>query len=120
MYRCPVCGYDQLRFPPDDSTICPSCGTQFGYSDANTSYEQLRAEWLLNGAHWQSNVIHPPQNWNANSQLARLNQELVTASQVHISGVIVQPGQARIRSRRIVLFGTIADAVSYNQQSVHA
>jgi hypothetical protein len=50
MYLCPVCGYDRLEDPPGTFTICPSCGTEFGYDDAFASHAELRAKWLQNGA----------------------------------------------------------------------
>ena len=28
MYTCPVCGYAALKYPPEDFTICPSCGSR--------------------------------------------------------------------------------------------
>lgn len=72
MYTCPVCGYNRLRYPPDDYTICPSCGTQFGYTDANVSHAQLLREWLLRGHPWHSNVTPPPPGWNYLKQLENL------------------------------------------------
>jgi hypothetical protein len=54
-YTCPVCYYDKLDDPPDHSfEICPSCGTEFGYTDFNTSHEQLRNEWVAGGKKWWS------------------------------------------------------------------
>src|ERR1017187_7282190 len=46
MYLCSVCGYDRLEDPPKNFTICPSCGTEFGYDDAFASHAELRAKWL--------------------------------------------------------------------------
>jgi hypothetical protein len=69
MNTCPVCGYDRLQYPPDDHNICPSCGTQFGYTDAGVSHDELFSEWLLGGAHWQSRVIQPPPDWNRYEQI---------------------------------------------------
>jgi len=54
-HTCPVCGFAELTQPPYDSTgcasfeICPSCGTEFGYHDANKSHEELRRRWLAAG-----------------------------------------------------------------------
>ena len=71
MYVCPVCSYNRLRYPPEEGgVICPSCGTQFGYTDAGVSHDQLFAEWLEGGALWQSKVVPPPPGWNAFQQLA--------------------------------------------------
>ena len=43
MYTCPVCAYAALIYPPEDFTICPSCGTDFGYHDSNKTNAELRA-----------------------------------------------------------------------------
>jgi hypothetical protein len=65
---CPVCGY-RLRRPASDCDICPSCGTQFGYSDSGRTHDQLRDLWIERGANWHS-CVHPvPRGWNAELQL---------------------------------------------------
>ncbi|SRR6266540_2730000 len=92
MYICPVCGYNNLRYPPRDETICPSCYTEFGYDDATRSHAALRAEWLANGAHWQgANVMQPPPGWNAYEQLANLEpkptSETTSSTPVHVHWV---------------------------------
>ena len=69
MNMCPVCAYNGLRRPADDDIICPSCGTQFGYTDARTSHAELRKRWLDRGAHWYSRVTPQPHEWNAYTQL---------------------------------------------------
>lgn len=58
-HTCPVCGYNRLVAPPEEGTICPSCGTQFGYHDFAFSHAELRAHWLANGARWWSKNILP-------------------------------------------------------------
>jgi hypothetical protein len=68
---CPVCGY-AMQDPPRDYNICPSCGTEFGVSDANSSIEALRLAWIATGAHWWSTTEPKPENWNAAIQLAGL------------------------------------------------
>ena len=68
-YPCPVCGYSELERPPIDDTICPSCGTQFGYDDHVKSWDELRVEWIQHGAKWFSDYIRPPQNWNTYMQI---------------------------------------------------
>jgi hypothetical protein len=70
-YLCPVCGYTKLISPPKDYTICPSCGTEFGYDDFTTTYDELRAAWLAAGAPWFSRHTAPPPNWNPITQLLR-------------------------------------------------
>jgi hypothetical protein len=67
--NCPVCGYGMDR-PPADFNICPSCETEFGYSDSGTHYDELRMAWLEDGAPWRSAVVSKPDGWNGYVQLA--------------------------------------------------
>jgi hypothetical protein len=67
-YLCPVCGFE-MREPPRDFAICPSCGTEFGYDDAKRSHLDLRLEWMRAGTPWFSTNTHPPFQWNAWAQL---------------------------------------------------
>lgn len=72
-YRCKMCGYDQMPFPPNRHNICPCCGIEYGVDDALDSYEKLRDDWLLAGAPWFS-TLEPyvrPLDWNAWDQLDR-------------------------------------------------
>jgi len=69
MYTCPVCAYPRLRYTPTDFTICPCCGTEFGYHDASRTFEQLRFDWISAGLLWHSRVIQPPPNWSGVEQL---------------------------------------------------
>lgn len=72
---CPVCGYADLSEPAYDDDgcasfeICPSCGTEFGYDDANKSVETLRQEWLAGGARRWSKEVHLPVDWSGVKQL---------------------------------------------------
>src|ERR1700678_4028583 len=65
-FTCPVCGFTGLTEAPYDEhgcasfEICPSCGTEFGYDDANRSHEDLRKAWLAAGKTWWSQTIKPP------------------------------------------------------------
>jgi len=68
-YTCPVCGFSDLPEPPANFSICPSCGTEFGYDDAKTSYAHLRQEWIIAGAPWFSRARRPSQQWNPWLQL---------------------------------------------------
>jgi hypothetical protein len=68
-YKCPVCGYMDLPEPPVNFSICPSCGTEFGYDDASRSYPALREEWVSSGAPWFSRARAAPPDWNAWWQL---------------------------------------------------
>jgi hypothetical protein len=72
-YHCPVCGYPDLVNPPIDFNICPSCGTEFGYSDSGTTFQNLRINWIKRGAHWSSDVDNIPPNWNPYQQLISFN-----------------------------------------------
>ena len=70
-YRCKMCGYNQMPFPPNRHNICPCCGIEYGVDDAVESFENLRNDWLRNGAPWFSTLdpfVRPP-NWNAWDQL---------------------------------------------------
>jgi len=58
-----------MAYPPEDYNICPSCGTEFGYDDAALSHEELRAEWLEEGASWWSPAQPPPPGWDGITQL---------------------------------------------------
>jgi hypothetical protein len=73
-YTCPVCCYPDLRNPPIDFTICPSCGTEFSYDDATKSHTELRNEWVESGARWYSNVIARPLGWDPMFQLLQGGQ----------------------------------------------
>lgn len=74
-YMCPVCGYDELRYPPKDFYICPCCGVEFEAADA--PFEELRAEWVAGGMRWWSIATRPPKDWDATKQLQRV---------IHITG----------------------------------
>ena len=65
---CPVCGYT-MEDPPRDCNICPSCGTEFGHHDLNSSLAELRAAWLRTGAKWWSPVEPQPEDWEPYMQL---------------------------------------------------
>jgi hypothetical protein len=78
MHTCPVCGYSALSKPPEDDEICPSCGTQFGYSDSGPEpiaeiHAGLRKYWMDKGAKWQSKRIPEPFLWNPWQQLIDAN-----------------------------------------------
>jgi hypothetical protein len=70
-YTCPVCGYDQLLYPPTDYNICPSCGTEFGYTDFTRDHAELRMHWIDGGMRWHSSRIPAPPQWNPEQQLIR-------------------------------------------------
>lgn len=68
---CPVCGYE-MEAPPQHYRTCPSCGTEFGVHDVNSSILELRRAWIMNGLRWWSPVDPQPDGWNAIAQLARV------------------------------------------------
>jgi uncharacterized C2H2 Zn-finger protein len=68
-YTCPVCGYARLRMPPEDFLICPSCGTEFEYTDSAMTHVALRDLWIARGAQWHSRVVARPFGWNGYLQL---------------------------------------------------
>jgi hypothetical protein len=70
-HTCPVCGYPDLEDAPANYEICPSCGTEFGYTDIARAHSELRQRWLDAGAQWYSRVTPKPQNWNPYEQLRR-------------------------------------------------
>jgi len=59
MYTCPVCEYTKLEVPPENHEICPSCGTEFGFDDFDTTHEMLRFDWICQGKPWWSTAIPP-------------------------------------------------------------
>ncbi len=67
-YQCPVCGYPDLDDEPVNHEICRCCGTQFGYDDYLRSHEELRREWVANGANWFL-AGYEPQGWDPYDQL---------------------------------------------------
>ena len=69
--QCIVCGYEMAE-GPRDYNICPSCGTEYGLHDVNSTVKDLRCAWLAGGAKWSSTVVPLPEKWNSILQLARL------------------------------------------------
>jgi hypothetical protein len=66
-YRCPVCGFASLPYPPADYHICPCCSTEFGSDDADYTHEQLREMWVAGGSAWFFG--QQPERWNPWTQL---------------------------------------------------
>ena len=54
---------------PRDYNICPSCGTEFGLHDFNSTIEDLRTLWLASGPRWRSTVDPEPPLWDPLLQL---------------------------------------------------
>src|SRR5258708_2852446 len=70
-YTCPVCAFTKLDEPPAYFTICPCCGTEFGYQDLIRGHDELRSEWIATGPRWHSSVIPAPYRWDGMEQLRR-------------------------------------------------
>jgi hypothetical protein len=73
-YTCPVCAFNALELPPENFTICPCCGTEFGYNDATRTYRELRNNWLRLGGQWfdmEDEHFLRLQHWSAWEQLDR-------------------------------------------------
>src|SRR5271168_4547934 len=70
MNFCPVCGY-ALPYSAADFHICPSCGTEFGYDDSGTSYQELRNRWIRTGPSWWSPVQPQPSDWDPVEQMRK-------------------------------------------------
>jgi hypothetical protein len=68
-YNCPVCAFNGLDEPPEDFTICPSCGTEFDYHDLIRGHDELRSAWIATGPKWHSTLIPAPPEWNGLAQL---------------------------------------------------
>jgi len=88
IYPCPTCGYP-FKEPFEDSDICPSCGTQFGYSDSGRTYLELRESWVRLGAPWHSRVVAKPRGWNPWLQLIDAGYKYALPFKVHL--LIQQP-----------------------------
>jgi hypothetical protein len=67
---CPVCGYE-MEAPPRDYRICPSCGTEFGVHDVNSTIADLREAWMKTGPRWWSRTDSVPANWDPISQMEK-------------------------------------------------
>jgi len=80
-FLCPVCGYPDLKEAPwtdgvGSLDICPSCGTQFGYSDAAGGdaarragvHRERRRGWIDAGSPWSA-PGEPPPGWDPAAQL---------------------------------------------------
>jgi hypothetical protein len=68
-HTCPVCGYNELEDPPEPGTVCPCCGTEFGYDDEDLSTAELRGRWIRDGARWWSPEVPAPPGWEPVAQL---------------------------------------------------
>lgn len=76
LYTCPVCGWAGLEDPPynrfgnPDYDICPCCGVEYGYQDADGNHARLRALWIEEGMIWHHpGSAPPPVGWDPIAQL---------------------------------------------------
>ena len=78
IHVCPVCGFPDLAEPPrrrngsGSFEICPSCGFQFGVSDADFgyTYDRWRKKWIAAGMNWTSRSAPKVPGWKPEAQLA--------------------------------------------------
>jgi hypothetical protein len=92
-YLCPVCSYRGLEYPPQDFTICPCCGTEFGLDDFAESPQgieaarrELRRAWLDAGGPWFDPETPRPIGWNPYEQIwASAGTPAVTISGATVS-----------------------------------
>lgn len=120
-YLCPVCGYG-MEDPPSDFNICPSCGTEFGYHDANVSTNTLRAAWLRNGGKWWSATDPKPDGWDPYAQVSDLlSQPYVWQSLTISAGNVARGDLARMAvadsDQRIAEMGLPGRGQGQTQQS---
>lgn len=100
-YTCPVCAFRDLPLPPTSFTICPCCGTEFGYDDFATGHDSLRQRWISHGARWFASDEWPrPLGWNAFVQLARGGLvACLTGADTESTMVTVSPLGPQVRAR---------------------
>ncbi len=102
-HNCPVCGAT-LPWPPNNFHICPCCRTEFENDDADMTHEELRAAWIVNGAHWLGRRVPAPSAWSPEEQLKAIGYSLTTNDRAAIaqnasgqSGVRVSDSAANSR-----------------------
>ena len=93
IFVCPVCFFDQLRYPAADYNICPCCGTEFENDDVEYSYDELRTRWIANGAEWFDG--DPPANWSPWAQLASHSFGVLTGAVTAANTVDVWSGDVQ-------------------------
>lgn len=77
LYTCPVCWYVDLDEAPYDEfgcssySICPCCGTEFGYDDSSLTHSELCKKWVSKGMPWWSKNQVAPLGWDPFRQLSR-------------------------------------------------
>jgi|SRR3989344_2478795 len=87
-FICPACGFPELTEDPMEQTyeICPSCGMEFGYADAQYHatgdvgvYRNWREQWIRGGMKWvhkdKDSLEEKPKDWNPKEQLKNIPEE---------------------------------------------
>lgn len=64
-----MCGYKEMKEPPERYYICPCCGTEFDNDDKFITHLELTRQWILGGMRWFSRATVKPDNWNPINQL---------------------------------------------------
>ena len=67
--KCPVCGFDDMPYPPVPFNVCPCCGTEFGVDDRKVAHYELTQAWIHAGTPWFDDITSPPPNWSPQDQL---------------------------------------------------
>lgn len=78
-YECPVCFF-AMDSEPSNHNICACCMTEFGYDDANRSYEELRREHIALAKRGQvdahaSNQVH---SYDSDDGIGRGSSMIIT------------------------------------------
>ena len=99
-YICPVCVYP-MDEEAGDYNICSCCGTEFGLHDERFTHQQLRADWIREGAKWWSVSDGPPANWDPTIQLGKLYPQPKgePSMSLYIIGRPIKLGRKRHRGR---------------------
>ncbi len=97
-YMCPVCAYPDLPTPPENFSICPSCGTEFGFDDSATSHKELRLRWIRARAPWFNDMVPKPWKWNPWQQLLKGGRDF--ASDIPFRIVDISNPAANVREQK--------------------
>lgn len=121
-HRCPVCGYpDLMEAPVLSYEICPSCGTEFGYTDSAPNDEarsrrhyELMLEWLRTGPRWHAGWQPQPEGWNGRKQVlegwfARASNLSTPASQPDLSAPKPIPGNHDIAAVAVACLCSVGE-----------
>jgi hypothetical protein len=99
--KCPVCGFDDMPYPPVPFNVCPCCGTEFGVDDRKKSYPILQQEWISQGMPWFDDITFPPVQWDRLAQLYSLRVP-VDFNVVEISGTLVPDAHVVVQTTQAV------------------